>query len=349
MPLKDILLKVSAEIYGSKLSTTADRDLIVRKINSAAKELYDSQDLIGSLREQVFNADLTDNWQITLPYYVQHIRGVRTPCKMPTKLEDMLPRYISEDWSSHSMSWRKKHITPLSHTLDAASKLTFTLSGIETEDVIIYITGSTPTAQRTTETVIIAAGLTSVTTLNNYVDFPGITVIRKKDLTTYNISITNDANVEVGFLPNCELEARNTIIQVVNGCCTPTNCGISGCKCWEILYKLHFIPFSGDFDEFPCEGYDDAIFWKCAELWWATQDGKQETAILANQKCTSIIEQIAADAKKGQILKFDFGKNKYANMHWWDRRMITPISMTQGIYPVYPGIGTNYGGGGCGC
>lgn len=334
------------------MSTTEGRNTVLRLINSAASELYHSQDLVGSLREQIFNADLTDNWQITLPYYVRSIRGVRQPGKMMTQVESMIPRYTTDDWSAHSTRWRQKYISPLSHSLDAASKMRFQLASAETQDLNIYVTGSTPTAERITETVTILAGAVGGTTVNNYTDWPGVKTIRKSAYTNSNITIYNDANVEVGFLPNCELEGRNTIIQVVNttcGCSSLSCQGGSGCKCWEILYKLHFVPFVLDYDEFPCEGYDDAIYWKACELWWAQQEGKADAALMANAKCTSVVEQIAADAKKGIIVRFDFGKNKYANMHWWDRRMISPISMTQGIYPVMAGYGATIGGNGCGC
>jgi len=351
MPLLPILLKVASNLVGDQMSTTDGRNTVLRLINSAASELYHSQDLVGSLREQVFNADLTDNWQITLPYYVRTIRGVRQPGKLMTQVESMVPRYTTEDWAAHSLRWRQKYITPLEHSLDAATKLNFQLSGAETFDLSIFVTGSTPQAERVTETVVILAGATTGSTVNNFIDFPGVKVIRKSGYTNNNLIASNDAGVEVAFIPNCELEGRNTIIQVVNtscGCAQTTCQGGTGCMCWEILYKLHFMPFVLDYDEFPCEGYDDAIYWKTCELWWAQQEGKSEAALLANAKCTAIVEQIAADAKKGQIMRFDFGKNKYNNLHWWDRRMLAPISMTQGIYPIMPGYGPGFGGGGCG-
>lgn len=327
--LYDIIVPLAREVTGNKLSVTAERLLVVDLVNRAAKELYDSADLVGCLREQVFSAALTGS-QVTLPYYVEHIRGVRPYSGFyPITPINMLPRYVSTVWEDTKYNWRVKYKTPLETNLTVASHLTFTLKSTESTDVIIYVTGSTPTSDRLTESVTITAGSLSATSTNVFTEFPGVKGLRKNRITTHNIDVYNDSSAIIATIPNCELESRNTIIQVVDstGCCsTSPNTCTSDCTCWEILYKLRFVPFVNDFDEFPCMGYDDAIQWKARELWYADQDGKEERALLANQKCKSLVEQMDADAKKGIIHKISSGVSRFQNLHQYDNN----------YYPYYP-------------
>jgi hypothetical protein len=356
MSLLNILTDVGSEIVGANLTVDAERTKVINLINRAAKEIYESSDLVGCLREQVFYSDLTDNYQITLPYYVSEIRGIRqSGSRYPLTLEQMSPRYTTQDWGGHQKNWREKFRTPLETSLDNASHLTFLMTDIMTVPVVINISGSTPTSDRVMETVTILPGSLQETSGNLWTSFPGVKVIHKNIITTTNVEIQNDAGDTVGHIPNCEYDSTNLLVQVINtqsGCnnnsngnSTPCPSGV-GCKCWEILYKIKLLPFYSDFDEFPCDGYEEAIRWKASELWWANQPGQEDRANLAFTKCKQIIESRLVDARKGITVKMDFKKSKYSNLHYYDRRMITPIRLTQGIYPVFPVCGDgSYGGG----
>lgn len=339
MSLLPILKSVAKQIVGLNINDANSRQEAVDLLNRAAKEIYESSDLVGCLREQVFYADLTDNYQITLPYYVEDIRGIRPyNGQYPLTLEQMSPKYMTNDWGAINKNWREKYRTPLETSLDSASHLKFTISAVMGVAVTINITGSTPTTDRITETVVIPAGQLTITTSNLWTNFPGLKVIRKEIITTTNVEIKNDAGTIVGHIANCELEASNLLVQVINPIvgCNGTSCGSTtpcasgvGCSCWEVLYKIKFIPFSGDFDEFPCSGYDQAIEWKARELWWADQEGKETRASLAFTKCNQILESRLADARKGIVTKAIFNKSKYSNLHYYDSRVLTSIGGCQ--------------------
>lgn len=349
--LQYIIKELASKIVGTDVNLSQDRNALVDLANIAAKEIYEGNDLIGCLREQVFSVDLTNATQITLPYYVKTIRGIRPYANAfsgPILLESMQPRFTTQEWNAHQRNWRFKYVSPFLRTLDAVSHLTFTLSSVESQAFQIYITGATPTSDRIVEILDVPANTSAVTSTNVWLDHPEPNAILKSGPTNFNITVTDDSGNTVAFLPNFATKAQNTVVQVTWATCgtcgdnqTPGGCAPGGCKCYEVLYKLDFLPFVNDYDEFVCPGYDDAIVWKCRELWVMDQDedqyaSKKTDIALFSQKCDNIIAKIEADAKKGMIFKAEFRRSHFANLHWWDRRMITPIRLTSGIYPVYP-------------
>src|SRR5437773_3360778 len=288
----------------------AQRELLVGIINKAAEEIYTSTDLDGSHREQVFSATLTEQ-QVAFPYYVGRVRGVRHfHTKRLLTLEDFQPRYqtYNDGWMKNILSWRIKHKSALARELSTASRLVLSIPLPEDQRFSVFITGSTANSDRVSEEVVFNIGDVVKQTSKQFTGFPGIRLLRKDSVTAYNLSITDVEGSLLAVIPNSELESRYTIVHVTE---TAPSLTVGQAFCYEVLYKLRFTPFQNDYDEFPCEGYDKAIYWKTMEHITATREGQEQRAILANQKCESILAQIAADSEVGKTQRLNYVRNRF--------------------------------------
>jgi len=124
MPLSTILSK-----YASTLTIALDnqqqRTYAIDRINEAAREMWQAFDLIGSLREQVFDWDTTKNI-IALPSYVHSVRGMKYWFSdVPVTLRDMRPRYSRQSQWVNSLDWRLLAKSVLHTTIENASVLKF--------------------------------------------------------------------------------------------------------------------------------------------------------------------------------------------------------------------------------
>src|SRR3954465_665596 len=113
MPLSKILLDIATET-GISISNDNERAWIVDKVNDVSKELYESNDIEGCLREQTFNidTDVQNVSQVSLPFYVFQLRGLRYSNILGGKIpyEDMRPRYsLGRGWgaNTYALPWRQ--------------------------------------------------------------------------------------------------------------------------------------------------------------------------------------------------------------------------------------------------
>ncbi|HTH21693.1 MAG TPA: hypothetical protein VL854_05715 [Nitrososphaeraceae archaeon] len=292
MSLKNILL-LTAGPCGVNLTRSAERNDLIDKINEAAEELYNSTDLVFSLREQVF--DIHDK-QLTLPYYVGNLRAVRrynTGEKIV--LKDMRPRYFFGEWAKKDQChWRIKHSSKVCCDFVNASPITYYIPAAETEDIEVVTVGSTLTAEKLEETVIIKAGDTSAVTVNSWTEHPGLVGVSKNRITKYNVGGRNASMQVVTEIPNSELDANYTIVHVrdneTNSC---------PCECFEILYKFKFTRLYNDYDELPAPGYDAAVAWMVRSNYEATREGGEIRAVGFAQKSRDLVKQREEDAHRG--------------------------------------------------
>lgn len=305
--LQYILTEFSKEV-GHPINTDLDRASAIAKINKAARELYSTTDLVGCLREQVFNVD-PSKLQITLPYYVDQIRNARNyDTKSRVKIEDMRPRYFyGRDWQQKFLTWRKKNRQPICHDLENDGPLTITIPAAETSRFTVYITGSTVDSDKVTESVIFEIGDTSHDTVNSFTSFPGFRLIAKDKLITGNVTITDIVGNTISEIANCELEASYTLIAVGDYENQTT------CDCYEILYKYKFSPFYNDYDVFPAPEYDDAIIYKAASHVWSkdTSPIGQAKVLEYETKCNAILTNRANDGEGSDEKEIQFGKQRF--------------------------------------
>ena len=113
MPLKYLINTLARELGGQNVN---QRAVLLARINQAAKELYESQDLPGSLREATF--EVTSDGIMALPYYVGPVRAVRHNTeKYKVELADMAPRYCYQAWKEDWNKWRVMNSSPIQRSI----------------------------------------------------------------------------------------------------------------------------------------------------------------------------------------------------------------------------------------
>lgn len=314
MSLAKILLDISNELSISAQNDN-ERLYLIGKINDAGKELWESNDLPGSLRECTFNIDTAaqESSQVSLPFYVDKIRGLRFSAiqggKIP--LNDQRPRYYyGRGWGANSFAfpWRKtREAYPLQREIVNASVLTFTVALVEIEDIIINIVGKTDNSDRFNEVVTIVAGTLTADSIGNYED---ITTLSKNAVNTNNIIVTDVEGNEISIIPNSELAPRYTIIALVDAN-TQFNV-IPNYNCYssvDVLYKQRFTPLVNLSDEYPAPNCDRLLFYKFSEFYWSQQPGNEDRAILAARKTAQILNSLNGDDEAAQERELQWEPN----------------------------------------
>lgn len=294
--LSDIIQSVKESVG------TDDRTELLRYINRAAREIYDSADLPGSLRECCFTID-SDSDIITLPWFASEPRGMRWPDlhRMIT-MNDMRPRYHSTPWIQPFLTYTLIGESPLEQNMTEAGLLTVTLAGAETEVVSVTITGQTTTTTLYNETLQFDPGETTKTTTAQFTQAQpfGIKAISKSRITTYDVTVSQAADGRrVATIPNRLKTARNLLIQLRDDNLTATNLS----ETLEVLFKWPYMELVNDTDMFlDTDKYDDAIRWRVCENYTFKDETKIELTALANQKANALIRRVA-DNTEGPVEK----------------------------------------------
>lgn len=320
MSLENILSDIAADLGLDITAGSDERTLAIVRVNQSAKELYEADDLIGSLREQLFDMGVLTQ-QVSLPYYVGEIRGCRYyDSRLHVTVHDMAPRYAigigNEVWP---LQWRVlNNASPICQALENYSALDVSIPLPEDECFTITITGTTTNSHRATETLVFCppddpenpvrtdlANDLVKRTVNNW---KSIESIKKSKNTIYDVTVTDvDGNI-IAQIPNTNTMSRYVVLQILD---TET----PNVSSLEVLYKQRYFAFNNDEDEF-CVGhnqYDKAIYWKYLEHECARN--KDVTgALAAMQKCQQVVQQIANNAEMGIEKKINFGRCPYFNL-----------------------------------
>lgn len=288
MPLSIIYNQFASQ---TGLTASSQRNFCLQFINRAAEDIYTKIDPREALRECVFLMQ-EQYATVTLPYFVGKIRKIRQySTGIQANLHDMLPRYHTQGWAElyHYLTWRIKGEIPIGRDIQNEGPLTLALPDGEVigagETFSIYITGGNTKRQRFTEQVDFVVGVNSVNTTNL---FSTIESISKTAPCNYDVTIDDPDGNELASLPNSLLTTKYTVIQL-------TDYEPISNYYVEILYKQELLPFFNNFDEFPARGYDQAIFFKALELYYATKEGRETEVILASKKCDALLKQISED------------------------------------------------------
>lgn len=313
MALQNILAQVGAD-GGIKLNSTPELQYTVALINSVAKELYNENDLRGCEREQLIELD-SDAQQIALPTYVDKLISARDyQSKMPITQNDMRPRYMWQNWRRPFLgfpnyTWRMKNVMPIMRNITNAGPLKISLPFAPSALFTTAITGSTVKSSRLQEVVsfypedpVDSNGCVTKETTNSFTD---IISINKSDETEMDISIYDIDDNLLAALRNCDKTTRYQIVQVMDRGEQQSNTQLC-----EILFKLKFIPFQNDFDEFPCgDFYDEVIYWKTLAKYYSKQKDGKDYALTANAKAEDTLAKIVATAEGAIKKTLQFGKN----------------------------------------
>lgn len=305
--LLDILTDIEAE-NGRLIGSS--RDLVISRINSAAKEIHESVDLEEGLEEEIVNFNQENAQTIALPAYMDKVRGARfVDGRLAITIDDMRNRYNFAWWSENE-TWylkpRSRGKSALSRSIDNQSVLILSVPVLEPTSFTVTITGKTDRAQRFQETVTFLTTDLQKQTLGNYLSVESIS---KSRITQSDLTIKDVEDNILGQVLNSEYHSEYRIYQIMDeeqGAILPAN--FSGT---EILYKKKFQPFKNNGDMFlGTSRYDKAIFWKYFEH--RTKNPKESGLFLL--KCNQVLSQILNNDAGGVRRRINFKPQPFFKM-----------------------------------
>ena len=277
MGVKRILALAGAKM-GMSPSATNSRQVLLRFLNEAAEELYDSFDPPGSLDENTFkvNGDQT----IALPYFVGEPRAAReSDSFIAWHINKMRPRYNQFNWSDAWRNFRLKNTQCLCTTVTNQSVGVITVTAVENPPIVVTVLGTTDTAASISEDITMDA--LSKNTTNQYLDY---SAFRKDRVNTCNVTLSDVDGKLLSVIPNNQIEA---LFQIFDVSSFPWLAQSTSTRdhYLEILYKKALPYFEDDAQEFPAPKYDIILVNKILQLWSEEQD-KTKAAIMYDGKAS---------------------------------------------------------------
>ena len=315
MPLSQIITDI-ASIGGVDLSDPNQLTAITYRINKAAKEIYEQNDLIGCLREQVMQMTAPKGDQFTMPDYVGYIKAVRYYYpEYNLKTVDMRPRYQGKYWQTKNfMAWRLKEQIPTLRDITNAAPVLIRFRQPEVNPITVTLAGTTENASNCIENINYPAGSqgNGVQSQNQFLSF---SVISKSDTTLSDMDVFDVDGNCISTVQNNQLKALFQLVQIVNmpnGSLGASQFFQPVTQYVEVLWKMKWRPMVTPQDEFLCPAYDEAIFWKYMEH---KARVSPQTSFDANQAdkykavCDGIIKNIADQNDENIEKSINFGEN----------------------------------------
>lgn len=302
--LYDIIKRLSED---TGVHLEQQRTDLVNLVHRAAEPLYRRLECNAIMRE--VTVLVPSNQVITVPSYIGPMRGLReSVIDNNFALNTMMaPRFVKNDWQYKWKNWRELPGSAIYTDLDVVAPLTITVSAVEGTGVTVHIIGQTNTGQRIEEEVVMDA--TSKTTTNSF--GPNIFTIACFDERQYDISIQDDNDQVVAILYNNENKThyRKFDVSEFNWSKDVSD----GTTTVDLLYKHPYWKMLNDADEFPADGYEDAIYFAAMALWAVPQQGKESMAAAYMQQ--SLIEPIATknSEEEKQVKKLQFERHPLYN------------------------------------
>lgn len=290
--LRNILSELS-EATSLPATSSVNRAQLLRYINRAYHEFYSTCDLPGSMFEQIFTIDESQQ-QISLPWYVEQVRMVRRPLtRTQHTVENFAPRYHSNRWMQPYKSIRFTAQRALHTPLALESQLTVSLAIAQTLPFTVTVKGQTPAAASVTETLTFIPGDLTKTTTNQFSkDDPiGVESISKSEILTCDLTVRDGSNTLLCTIPSTLVSVRH-IILMTNDYASGTYSNSDNQI--EVLYKRTFVPVYNDEDEFCTPALESAILWKARAYAYsmAKDELSAQQAILAEQKANDLATQV---------------------------------------------------------
>ena len=310
------------EATGIPNTSTDARNQLLRYLNTAGREIWNTKDIPGSTVEQFFTVPTNDTTGVvlmTLPWYCDGLRACRwalTGDKIT--LNDTRPRYHSTPWKQPFLTWRIKQRVPLATSLSVVGPVTFTLALAQADAVNITVSGATSTSTSVSETVtILAGGLTATTTSQWSAD--GITSITKNVITTVDVAITDAGGINVGIIPARQPKANNILVQISDEY-APISYEPDGVI--EVLYKLPYQELYFDGDTFGESYLEDALVWRARANYEALKldDNALNRASVLAAKANEILGQIIVNQESEAEMVVNFAPNRYHRLMGFARR-----------------------------
>lgn len=302
----------------------ADRATVLRTINIAAKEVYDSIEPDRALSEVVLV--VPKDLQLTLPNYMGEVRGIREyKYSTPIPLHSIgSPQYSSSTWQFLWRNWRQKGISPIHTSLTNDGPLTLETPFVETTLTVVAITMSTTNSDRVVERVTLDATVKVMTNSPVVIyDISTASVGRQ-----YNVTLKDVNAVEVAVLSNNQPRTRYQVVDVSQYQWTSAFANNGVDTLCEVLFKPIFSRFYNDTDEFIAQGYDDTIVYKAIARWLYGQEGKEADVLMYEKKSVQALDLAQRSQEAGEDKQIIFAKNpvynafnRLKNKGWWNNSM----------------------------
>lgn len=297
MILKNIIDQVAG------LTALNDRSSLVQTINNAAQELWNTIDFPGVLKEEVFT--LTADHYITLPYYVQQVRGIKGSSNEIVELNDKSASYQENSLYNNHYRYTIIKQTPLKAAIHNATTLKVVIAKAETFDVTVTFQGKNELSDCVTESLVFKPGETEKYTVNPFEDI----FLATKDVTTnYNIKVYDGDGREIIFFPNHLREARNTMIQIASTEYFQYPIGTY----IKVLYKPYLPWMENDYDSFP-DKLSMSLLAKIRELVALESKDDLDRASIFSTKAATLFQQAADDQERGQTRRIHHSVNPFTD------------------------------------
>lgn len=257
--LSDILAKV-AETTGRANDGTADRAVLLRRVNKACSTLRKIWILPNTVREDFMCFDTLVSHDYVTPEHVEHVFAVRqSTMGERIRIQDHFPRYFTVPWKQPFNVWRNTGRRAFYQTPQMSSQLTIASLGTETAPFTVTVTGPTATSEVTAETITIYPGA-STTTTNQFMfnDSLGIRSLAKSAVTVGDVSVTAvglAGPMEIARIKNSNFDCSYLLWSL----CDDKAYTVWFDNCFEVLYRETFRPLCNDTDVFSDNGYDDVV------------------------------------------------------------------------------------------
>ena len=322
MALLDILKLISAD-SGLPLDDAGQKALLIARVNEAAKEIYEREDLPEALKEEIFDLNV-DSQLVALPWYVEYIRGWRYfESRYSGELADKRNRYrdgVGNEMWLHR--WRHVKYSPFQRDIQNESVLRLTIPEPESQDLEVSIIGATTNSSRVQETVKFLVGETEKITTGNFKD-PVINIL-KSFPSAYDMTIYDVEDNILAVIPNHRLYSFYHIVQIFD---TEAIMISATASAVEILFKQKYSDMINDYDEFLYgDKYDKAIFWK----YKSHKSENVEAATAYELKCQQVLNEIASNIQAETKTNIGFTRNPYFRL---------PYGAKYQMYRYYPFLG----------
>jgi len=304
--LKYILTEM-AESMGYSLDDARDRSFLLRQVNAAAKTLYDTRDLKWSHREAMLVLPSQQD-QITLPAEVGELWNILhrdSLTQIPHEYTG--PRYVEQRIDVGGYRWRVKGKSVFHTHTTNKGVLTFSVEEALSEDVTMAIIGETPDASKSRELVVLAAGVTSVSSSKSWVRVDNLS---KDKITAVDIKVSDVEGTEVSSLHNALLRTDFLLVQVSDG-----RQGLTENEVYEYSYKMRWLPFVNDEDIFPAgDLYDEAIIQLAVARAKGQDSSGSQAALILNGMGKDLADDLNAQARKNDKQGMNFAANPVSEM-----------------------------------
>lgn len=304
--LIDLITRLSGD---TKYDVVRERAALVKLANQGAKEVYRAVEVNDLMRECILL--VPPNKQVAIPYFVGYLKGMREFYWYESfDLHSIAtPRYTSNDWGkSYWRNWRDKGQSPVHTFTNNMGSVKLNASSVETPNVVVTITGTTAFAARKAD--IITIGDNQVVGTQS---FSKIQSIYSPKLRSCDIVITDTNDVEIAVLYNNQQFTRYRIVDVSMFPFAIVNS--ASVSLVNVLYKVPYNEMLIDTDEALPPQFEDAVYYKCMELWSKVQEGKENATLGYYENCAVAIRAAKKEIEGGERKVLSFEPNPLYGLH----------------------------------